>query len=805
MTLPDDLRHGLRSLAARPGLTAAIVVTLALGIGGSTAMFSLVDAVLLRPLPFPDPDRLVMVWEDAAGIGFPQNTPAPGNFRTWKSEATVFQTLAALDQRSFNLTGDGEPEKIEGRGVTAEFFEVLGVSPALGRVFRRDEDAPGAGHVAILSHGLWLRRFGGEPGVLGRSLLLNGERYEVIGVMPRGFQFLERYVGLWVPAARSAEEDATRSAHYLTVVGRLKPRVRLEQAQAEIERVTRGIVRDDPGQAADLAAYVLPLREQLAGDARRPLLVLSLATAAVLLIACANIAGLLLARAATRRRELAVRAALGASRFRIARQLVIESLLVALLGVGPGILVAVYGLALLEPLVPQGLALASPPEIDAKALACAVATGLVTGLLFGLAPALRAAFADGSDALKLGRSATALARGRGRAVLVTAEVAVTLVLLVAGGLLLQTLYQLRYADLGFRPDSLLSFRTKLPEPKYEAPEKRWAFYAGVLDRVGRLPGVVSAGYTTSVPLEWKGGTSGFRIEGVEPRPGESYDATHRQVSRDYLQTMGIPLRHGRFFEATDDARAQPAVIVNQAMARRYWGQDDVVGKRIRIGRGDEAPWRTIVGVVGDVRQMGLDAPVKPEMYLPLEQVPGQPWFTPRDLVVRTKAGAGGLVDAVRRAVGDVDPDQPVSNIRAMDEILDEEVASRRLGALLVGIFAALAFVLAGIGIYGLLSFYVAERTAEIGVRLALGATRRDVFAFVVRRGMGPALLGIVLGAAGAFAAGRVLAKLLYGVGGADARTFAAAAALLALLALLACWLPARRAMSVDPLVALRAE
>jgi hypothetical protein len=267
-----------------------------------------------------------------------------------------------------------------------------------------------------------------------------------------------------------------------------------------------------------------------------------------------------------------------------------------------------------------------------------VATGLVTGLLFGLAPALRAALADGSDALKLGRSATALARGRGRAVLVTAEVAVTLVLLVAGGLLLQTLYQLRYADLGFRPDSLLSFRTKLPEPKYEVPEKRWAFYAGVLDRVGRLPGVVSAGYTTSVPLEWKGGTSGFRIEGVEPRPGESYDATHRQVSRDYLQTMGIPLRHGRFFEATDDARAQPAVIVNQAMARRYWGQDDVVGKRIRIGRGDEAPWRTIVGVVGDVRQMGLDAPVKPEMYLPLEQVPGQPWFTPRDLVVRTKAG-----------------------------------------------------------------------------------------------------------------------------------------------------------------------
>jgi putative ABC transport system permease protein len=805
-TLTEDVRYGARALRSKPGFVVVTILTLALGIGGTTAMFSVVNAVLLRPLPFPEADRLVMVWEDASGIGFPQNTPAPGNFQSWRSQVTLFEGMAAVDERAFNLTGHGEPEKVEGRGVTAGFFDVLGVAPALGRAFRSDEDAPGAGAVAILSDGLWRRRFGADPAVLGRALLLNGERFEIVGVMPRGFQFLEGYVGLWVPAARTAEEEASRNSHYLTVVGRLKAGVRPAEAQAEIERITSGIAADFPDQAAGLKAFVLPLRDQLTAAARRPLLVLSLATAAVLLIACANVAGLLLARAAARRREIAVRAALGAGRGRIVRQLLTENLLLAALAVPPGLVVALWSLTLLEPLVPSGLTLASRPEIDGAALACALAASLVTGLLFGLAPALHAATADLNEALKQGARGVSGPGPRGwRSALVVAEVAATLVLLVGAGLLMQTLYRLRYADVGFRSERVLTFRTALPSPKYDVAEKRWAFYEDVLDRVAHLPGVVSAGYTTSVPLEWKGGTNGFVLEGVPREPGVSYDANHRQISRSYLQTMGVPLRRGRYFGSADRARTQPVAIVNETMARQYWGQEDVVGKRLRVGGSDESPWITIVGVVGDVRQMGLDVAVKAEMYFPLEQAPDQPWFTPRDLVVRTAIEGTGLVPAVKREIQAVDPEQPVSNIRRMDEILDEEVAPRRLGAALIGIFAALAVTLAALGIYGLLSYFVEQHSGEIGVRLALGATGGDILRLVLRQGMTLALIGVGLGAALALAAGRLLSSLLYGVAAADAGTLGAAAALLTAMTVVACYLPARRATRVDPLVALRSE
>jgi len=659
----------------------------------------------------------------------------------------------------------------------------------------------------VLSHGLWQRRFGRDPGVVGRDIILNGEKYTVIGVMPRTFQFMESYVGLWVPAALRAEELANHGAHYLTVVARLRPGVTAREADAEVATIAARISHDFPEGARGLRAYVLPLREQLVGDARRPLLLLSLAIVALLLIACANIAGLLLARAASRVREIAVRSALGARRGRIVRQLLTESVLLAALGVGPGLLVAVWTLSFLAQLVPPGLTLWLHPTLDARALVCALVLSLSTGLLFGLAPALQTSRIDVSEPLRQGGRTSTAGPRRLRSVLVVGEVAATLVLLVGAGLLGQTLYRMRYVDLGLQPERLLTLRTVLPSQKYGELPRRAAFYEEVLERVAHLPGVVAAGYGTSVPLEWKGGTSGFVPEGIgRPEPGLSYDANHRQVSADFLRAMGVPLRRGRFLDRTDRGESRPVAIVNETMARQYWPGQDAVGKRFKIGDPDSpVPWVTIVGIVGDVRQMGLDAPVKAEMYLPYSQVGNQPWFAPRDLVVRTSVEPMSVVAAVKREIAAVDPDQAVSNIRSLDEILDEEVVQRRLGATLLTAFAVLALLLASLGIYGILSYFVAQHTAEIGVRLALGATGRDILGLVLGRGMTLALVGIGLGSLGGLALTRLMSSLLFGISATDPATFALAALLLTALALLACYLPARRAVKVDPTIAMRYE
>ncbi len=806
-TLLQDLRYAVKMLRARPGLTLTAVATLAIGIGGSTAIFSLVNAVLLGTLPFRDSERLFMVWEDATEAGFPRNDLAPGNYAGFLAQNQVFERMAALTEVGFNLTSGGEPLKVEARGVTAGFFPLLGVAPRLGRVITPEEDKPGANHVAVLSHGLWQRRFGRDPGVVGRDIILNGEKYTVIGVMPRSFQFMESYVGLWVPAALSAEELANHGAHYLTVVARLKPGVTAREADAEVATIAARISHDFPEGARGLRAYVLPLREQLVGDARRPLLLLSLAIVALLLIACANIAGLLLARAASRVREIAVRSALGAQRGRIVRQLLTESVLLAALGVGPGLLVAVWTLSFLAQLVPPGLTLWLHPTLDARALVCALVLSLSTGLLFGLAPALQTSRIDVSEPLRQGGRTSTAGPRRLRSVLVVGEVAATLVLLVGAGLLGQTLHRMRYVDLGLQPERLLTLRTVLPSQEYGELPRRAAFYEEVLERVAHLPGVVAAGYGTSVPLEWKGGTSGFVPEGIgRPEPGLSYDANHRQVSAEFLRTMGVPLRRGRFLDRNDRGESRPVAIVNETMARQYWPGQDAVGKRFKIGDPDSpVPWVTIVGIVGDVRQMGLDAPVKAEMYLPYSQVADQPWFAPRDLVVRTRVEPMSVVAAVKREIAAVDPDQAVSNIRSLDEILDEEVVQRRLGATLLTAFAVLALLLASLGIYGILSYFVAQHTAEIGVRLALGATGRDILGLVLGRGMTLALVGIGLGSLGGLALTRLMSSLLFGISATDPATFALAALLLTALALLACYLPARRAVRVDPTIAMRYE
>ena len=809
-----DLRYGFRTLTKNPGFSVIAVVSLALGIGANTAIFSLVNAVLLKPLPFMDPERLVMVWEDNSAIGFPRDDAAPANYVDWKAQNQVFEDMAALNWKSFNLTGDGEPERILAHGVTANFFTLLGIQPVIGRNFSLDEDKPGAAKVAILDYGLWQGRYGGDPATVGRDVLLNGEKYTVVGVMPAGFQYLQGDVGVWVPIALNRQQLADRDNHYLTLAARTKPGVSVEQAHTDILTITRRIANDYPDEAENLKSAVVSMREQLAGKVRQPLIVLLVAVGFVLLIACANIAGLLLSRAAARHKEIAVRTALGASRVRIIRQLLTESILLAGVGGALGLLVAVWSFTLLRQLIPDGMVHSTDLKIDIPVLGYALAVSLLTGLVFGLAPALQASKIDLNQALKQGgaRASSGAAGHKLRSAFVVAEVALSLVLLIGAGLMIQTVFNLRDQYAVFQPEQLLTLRTTLPDNKYrdlreyvtkEHP-RRVAFYDQVLERVSALPGVVSVAYTTSVPLQWKGGANGFTIEGRQPEPGVVTNAIHRQVSAGYFQTMGISLRAGRYFDDRDSQQSLPVATVNESMARSYWPNEDAVGKRFKLGVPD-APWMTIVGMVADVRQMGMDVPVKPEMYLPYRQISSHPWYGPRDLVVRTTSDPMSLVSSVREVILSVDPDQPVSNISTMEELLTRETGSRRLGMILLTGYAGLALLLASLGIYGVLSYLVAQQTPEIGVRLALGASPGDILGLVMKKGAILVLAGVVIGGIAAFALTRLMASLLFGVSATDPITFLGIALLLTAVALAACFVPARRATKVDPMVALRYE
>ncbi|MGE0127010.1 MAG: ABC transporter permease [Blastocatellales bacterium] len=810
-TLFQDIRYGFRGLWRNPGFAIIAVLSLALGIGANTAIFSLVNAVLIRSLPFHDPDRLVMVWEDASFAGFPRNTPAPANYADWKSQNQVFEDMAAIATRSFNLTGDGEPVRINTYGVTANFFSLLGVKPAEGRAFNAGEDAPGT-KVVVLGYGLWERRYGARRDIIGKDILLNGENFTVIGVAPAGFQFLDKEVELWTPFGLTPRDLANRSSHYLTVFARMKPGVTLQQASADIKTIMQRIARDHPNQAAGVDAYALPLRDELAGDARRPLMVLLAAVGLVLLIACANVANLLLSRAASRGREIAVRAALGAGRLRIARQLLTESVLLSIFGAAVGLVFAVWSFGFLRRLIPEGLALSTSLTIDLRVLTFTLLVTMLTGLIFGLAPALQASKIDLNEALKQGGGRAGLSGGsnRLRGAMVVVEVAMSLVLLVSAGLLIQTFFKMLNQYSGLQPENVLTMRTQLPRGKYGDAPKRNAFYDQVLERVESLPGIVSAGYTTTVPLEWKGGTQGFWVEGrtVEQATsqGLSYDANFRQISIDYLKTMGISLKKGRYFNEGDNERAMPVAVINETMARQYWQGEDALGKRFKLGApGGPTPWATVVGVVCDLRQMGMDKPVKAEMYFPYRQITTDAWAAPRDLVIRASVDPMSLVAAVRSEVHAVDPDQPLSNIRTMEDLLNEEIGQRRLGMLLLAGFAALALLLASVGIYGVLSYFVIQHTREIGVRLALGARRRHVLGLVMRKGMTLALVGVTIGLFVSFALTRLMASLLYETRAADPLTFAGVATLLMLVATLACYIPAWRAMRVDPMAALRCE
>jgi predicted permease len=808
-TLIKDIRHAVRGLVKRPGFTVIALLTLALGIGANTAIFSVVNAVLLKPLPFRDPEQVVIVWEDASFAGFPLNTPAPANYIDWKNQSQSFSDMAASAEVSFNLTGDGDPERVTAFAVTHNFFPLFGVQPLLGRSFLPEEDRPGSNKVVVLSHSLWQSRYGGDRQILNREIQLNGEKHTVVGVMPASFQFLESEVRLWVPLALDQEEMANRGGHYLNVVARLKPGVAVSQAKADMNAVMRRIATDHPGETFDgkLGAVVMPMRDQVAGEARGSLVVLLVAVAFVLLIACANVAGLLLARAVGRRREVALRMALGAGRSTVVRQLLTESLLLSLVAGVLGTFLAYWSFSFLQRLVPEEMTLSTSLTLDTRILLFTILVSIGTGIIFGLVPALQAAKVDLNEALKAG-STRVTSTGRLRSTMIVFEVALSLVLLIGAGLLIQTLFQIFGQYSVLEPENVLTMRTVLPPEKYKQPPQRNNFYRQVLERVEHLPGVVSAGYTTSVPLSWKGGTSGFLPEGIKsPIPGMAYDANHREVSADYLQTMNIPLRAGRYFDERDNEQSMPVVIINETMARQYWPGENALGRRFKIGDPDEPgkQWKQIVGIVADVRQMGLDAPVKAEMYLPYQQVTDWPWFVPRDLAIRTSGDTSNVVGSVRQIIREVDPDQPISNVATMAELLGTEASQRRMGMIMLVAFAVLALLLASLGIYGVLAYFVTQHTSEIGVRLALGATGRNILFLVLRKGMVLTLLGIVIGMAAALALTRLMSSLLFGVKAIDPLTFVTVPLLLAGVALLACYLPARRATKVDPLVALRYE
>jgi len=807
-----DIRYGARTLLKSPGFTAVAVLTLALGIGANTAIFSLLHAVLVRPLPFNQPDELVQVYEDASAIGFPRGDVAGGNYHEWRRDQTVFTDMAALGMRSFSLTGDGDPERVLAHSATANIFSLLGVSPVLGRAFLAEDDKPGAQKVALLTYGLWQRRYASATDVINRDVLLDGEKYKVIGVLPERFQYLSDAIALWVPMAFTSEQLADHGNSNYSVVARLKPGVSVSQADAELQTISQRIERDNPDTAQGLKSVVEPLKEEILLDVRRPLLMLGAGAALILLITCANIASLQLSRATTRTQEMAVRSALGASRAQIIRQLLIESILLSLAGGVIGLLVALWSFTILKQLIPPGLTLSTKLTIDLQVFGFAVIISFFTGILFGLAPALQASRVELGQALKQGAGRATSSVGSGlRGAFVVCQVALAVVLLICAGLMIQTIRNMVNQYSFFAPERILTLRTLLPDSKFRDLEeyqtkehaKRVAFFEQVLERVKALPDVSAAGYTTAVPLNWKGGANGVEIETRQNEEGRNPNAIHRQVSDGYFQTLGIRLIAGRFFNSSDRAASSPVAIINESLARE-WRGDDPVGKRFKLGT-PNAPWLTVVGIVADVRQMGMDVPVKSEMYVPYRQIATHPWFGPRDLVVRTEGNPADLVAAVRREIHAVEPTQAISHVRTMEELLVKETGSRRLGMILLTSFAGLALLLAALGIYGVLSFFVAQHTREIGVRLALGAQLRDVMSLVLQKGLVWTICGIAIGLIAAFALSRLVASLLFGVSATDPVTFIGVAVCLFSVALVACYLPARRATKVDPLIALRYE
>ncbi|HXC68704.1 MAG TPA: ABC transporter permease [Pyrinomonadaceae bacterium] len=814
-SLIKDIRFGVRSLAKRPAFTAIAVITLALGIGANSAIFSVVNAVLLRPLPFKDPDRLMVVWERRESSGN-SNLPLSGHeYSAFKERTNVFEALTIVQPNGLNLTGRGDPSMVDVLEVSTEYFSVIGVPPMLGRTFAPGEDGGGGAKVVVLGHKLWTQRFGSDPNVLNQTVRMNDQSYTVVGVMPS----LELMPDVLVPIDLRGELRKV-GRHSYQVIGRLKPGVTRDQAQAEVAHVAQQVEQEFPDANRGHGVQIVGMHEVVTGGAQLPLLTLFAAVGFVLLIACANVANLLLSRAATRQREMAIRTALGASRWRLIRQTLVESLLLAVCGGGVGLLAAVWLVTLLSRITSVNIPRLDKISIDNRVLLATFGFSILTGLLTGLAPAWRNSEPRLAQWIKDGvRGSFSPGRRRISSALVVAEVSLAVVLLVGGGLMLKSFVQLVRVNPGFQPHHVLRLDFALPETKYREPQQLLAFYNELIVRLQALPGVESVGATTNTPLGPAESWSGFAIEGrPAPPQGNHQQAAVRTVSDDYFRTMQIPLRKGRFFNSSDarvalplirwfeqqplpehfnEPQAAPAIIINETMARLYWPNEDPVGRRMRI---IFSPWLTIVGVVGDVHHTGLNTPPNPEMYLSQLQEPQSSMA----VLARTTGDPLQLAAAAREQLRAMDKDQPVT-VTTMDQLYANSLAGQRFNTLLLGIFAAVALLLAMIGVFGVINYSVTQRTHELGIRIALGAQRRDVFKLVVGQGLLLALVGVGVGAAGAVAVTRLITGLLYGVSPTDGPTLVVVSLLVTAVAFLACYLPARRATRVDPLIALRYE
>ncbi|HEY6393013.1 MAG TPA: ABC transporter permease [Bryobacteraceae bacterium] len=813
--LLQDLRYALRVLLKSPGLSFVMVLSLAIGIGANTAIFSVVNALLLKPLPYPQPDRVAILWLRSPGIGIPQDWPSPGQFIDMQTQNRVFEEMALAIGGSFNLTGRDQPERVEGIRTQSSLLHILGAKPLLGRTFLPEEDKPGKPPTAVLTYGLWKRLFGGDPQIVGKSLTLSGNQFTVAGVLRSDFLLnnevmptvasIEK-VEILLPLPFGADAVNRRGDENYNVLARLKPGTSMRQAQEDIAAIAARI-REKDHRDPTFTISVVPLLEQVVGNVRRAVLVLLGSVSLVLLIACANVANLLLARATGREKEVAIRSALGAGKGRLIRQLMTESVLLGLAGGAAGLFIAAWTLFAVRDINPGNIPRLEAIHIDAAVLLFTFGVSILTGIIFGLAPAFRVARVDLNTSLKAGgRSSQSeggfnAARHGIRSLLVVTELALSLVLLIGAGLLIRSFLRLASVSPGFNTDHVITMRVAPSGPKYRDRKARIQFYQQIGERVAHLPGVQGQGATSTLPLTSSVGWGGIQVEGYTPPPSQpELQVDQRTTTVDYFRTMQIPLVKGRFFDDHDIEGAQPVVLIDEKMAHRFWPHEDAVGKRVKTG-GDKAPWMVIAGVVGTVKQYGLDIDGRMVVYYPYQQQPGGGMY----YVARTTVEPASVSSAIAHEVHVIDAGVPVYEVRTMQERLHASLARQRFSMSMLGAFAAFALILSAVGVYGVMSYLVTQGTHDIGVRIALGAGRGKILGLVVRQGMGLAAIGIVVGLAGAWGLTRVMASLLFGVSATDLLTFSMVALFLATIALLASYVPARRAMKVDPMIALRYE
>jgi putative ABC transport system permease protein len=804
-TFFKDIRYGIRGLAKRPVLTIVAIITLAIGIGANSAIFSTINALLLKPLPLPDPERVVALWDKVPSRGVERNEVAVANYLDWTAQNKSFEQLGIYRWWSTNLTGSDSPERVQGFLVTANFLDIVNVKPTLGRGFSADQNQPGKDAVALLTYSLWQRRFGADPNIVDKTILTNGITRTVIGVMPPEFNY-PKGAEIYAPLPITPELARSRGNHSYLGIGRLRPGVSLRSAQAEFDQIAGQLEKQYPETNTGRGVVIYPVLEDTVRTYSTALWVMMAAVGFVLLIGCANVANLMLARATGRQREIALRSALGASRFRIVRQLLTESVLLGLAGGVLGTLVAYWGVEAIRVASPGEAARFAPGwnhlGINLPVLVFTMLISVLSGVLFGLAPAWQLSKPDLNNALKEGSRQTSSGSHRLRGLLVISEVALSLMLLVSAGLLIRSFLQLVRTDAGFNPDNLMTMNLILPVAKYKDEPQRAAFYSDLVHRVSALPGVELAAAVNYLPLGGSNSSDTFLVEGVpEPPHGQEFVGRYRVCTPEYFRTMGIPLLFGRGFTEQDNVGAPRVVIVNETLAKKYWPGQDAIGKRMRfVGPIDKAPWMQVVGVVKDVKHE-LNLPVTEDYYLPHAQ---DSWNA-MVLVAKTKGDPLTLAEAMRREVAAIDRDQPVFDVHTMREVRAISLALYSFSSVMLSVFAGIALLLAAIGIYGVMSYAVLQRTQEIGIRMALGAQARDVLKLVVRNGMSLAAIGVVVGLAGAYGLTRLLASLLVGVAPTDVLTFSIVTLALLLVALLACYIPARRATKVDPLVALRYE